>query len=449
MTRETVALRAVGDLANIRPAEAKRAVDQTHFYYELETAWFRKVRDAVRATGSLALVQGSSWGGLGCLQEIQTAVNANFDFAGKHSYWLHPHTTGGWAPTQVSFDNLPLTKYPQDNFFNFIYQQPAGIPFTCTEWTFPLPNDYNAEVAPFMAAYGALQGMAANHRFVVGDVDAPGFLNTTFGMFENPGQMAAEPPAYLLYVRGDVRQAPVIYRNALDETALHDPLRKRKLRNIESDTRFAMKFSGLACPSDTAFIGRVETSFDSKKYPAIWDKRTYQKCHDSKAKTITSVTGELIWNYDQGLVRVNTPKTQAVMGFLSKQTFESEALTMTLNDAYAVVHFSSLDNQPLAKSQSILVGLIGRTRNTGQVFGKRGEVYRYDRQGDAPILMEPVTAEFALKTGAKTWQVTPLNFNGDLLPDKAVRLNTERGALKGKLSNKEAGTVYFLLEAAR
>jgi hypothetical protein len=448
LTAETVALRGVNDLANIRPAEVKRARDQTQFYYELERDWFAKVRDAVRATGSRALVQGSSWGGPGYLQEIQTAVNANFDFVGKHSYWLHPHVQGGWGPTQVTFDNLPITKFPRDNFFNFIYQQPAGKPFTCTEWTFPLPNDYNAEAAPFMAAYGALQGLAANHRFVVGDVDAPGFLNTTFGMFENPGQMAAEPLAYFLYVRGDVQQAPVIYRNALDATALHDPLRKRKMKTVESDTRFAMKFGGLACPADTAFIGRVETSFDPRKYPAIWDQKTYQKCHDQEARTITSVTGELIWNYDQGWIRVNTPKTQGVLGFLNNQTFKAGGLTMTLNDAYAVVHFTSLDNQPLTKSRSILVSLIGRTRNTGQLFGKRGDVYRYEKQGDAPILMEPVTADFTLKTSAKNWRVTPLTFNGDALPDQTTALKAEQGAVKGRLSNKTAGAVHFLLEAA-
>jgi len=446
LSKESVALRNIGSLASIRPAEVNRAADQTKFYYELEVNWFSKVRDVLRSTGNRTLLQGSSWGGPNYLQEIQTAANANFDFAGKHSYWLHP--LGGWVPNAVTFENLPIEKSPKDNFFMFIYQQPAGKPFTCTEWQFPWPNDYTVEAGPFMAAYGALQNLSANHHFVVDDVDSAGFLNSIFGMFDNPAQMACEPLAHYLYVRGDVKPAPLIYRNALDENELHNPLRKRTLQSRESDTRFAMLFGGTPCPPEAAFIGRVELSFDPKKYPAVWDEKTYQKCHDEKAKTITSSTGELIWNYDQGWIRINTPKTQGVMGFLSNQTFQDGGLTATLNDAYGVVHFSSLDSRPVNKSHSIHIALVGRTRNTGQQYGKRGDLYRLDKQGDSPILMEPVTADFTLKTGAKIWHLTPLNFNGDPLTNQVATLETEHGILKAHLSNKEAGTVHFLLEAA-
>ena len=447
LAQTTVGLRGISDLSMARPADLKRVADQTKFYYELEVQWFSKVRDVIRSTGSRTLMQGSSWGGPDYLQEIQTAANANFDFAGKHTYWDHP--IGGWTPKAVSFDNQPVEKHPLDNLFNFIYQQPAGKPFTCTEWQFAWPSDYTVEAAPFMAAYGALQNLAANHHFVADDVEWPGSLNSIFGMFDNPAQMACEPLAYFLYVRGDVKSAPVIYRNALDETALHNALRKRNLRTKESETRFAMKFGGGTCPTDAAFIGRVEVSFDPKKYPAIWDEKTYQKCHDAKAKTITSVTGELIWNYDQGWIRINTPKTQGVMGQLSQQTFESETLNFTLNDAFGVVHFSSLDNLPIGKSASLFVSLVGRTRNTGQQYGKREDHYRLDKQGEAPILMEPVTAKFTLKTGVGTWRLTPLNFNGDPVPAKSVTLQAEGGVLKGQLSNKDAGTVHFLLEAVK
>ena len=445
LAQATVGLRGFSDLSMALPADVKRVADQTKFYYELEVQWFGKVRDVIRSTGSRTLMQGSSWGGPDYLQEIQTAANANFDFVGKHTYWDHP--LGGWSPKVVTFANQPVEKSPRDNLFNFIYQQPAGKPFTCTEWQFAWPSDYTVEAGPFMAAYGALQNLAANHHFVVGDVEVPGFLNSIFGMFDNPAQMACEPLAYFLYVRGDVKSAPVIYRNALDEAALHNALRKRDLRTKESETRFAMKFGGATCPTDAAYIGRVELSFDPKKYPAIWDEKTYQKCHDEKTKTITSVTGELIWNYDQGWIRINTPKTQGVMGMLSKQTFESEKLNFTLNDAFGVVHFSSLDNQPLGQSSSIFVSLVGRTRNTGQEYGKRADRYRLDKQGDAPILMEPVTVKFALKTGVSDWRLTPLNFNGEPVPAQSVVLKAEGGRLKGALSNKDAGTVHFLLEA--
>lgn len=442
----TYALRGVGDMAHPRTQELKRVADQTRFYYELETTWFQRVYDLIRETGSHALVQGSSWGGPGHLQELQTAVNAQFDFSGKHSYWLHPH--GGWTPIDVSFANKPITRSPRDNIFMFAYQRPAGLPFACTEWNFCYPNDYTLEAAPFMAAYGALQNFNATHRFNASTCNWPGFLNSIFGMFDNPATVILEPLAYFLFVRGDVKPAELIYRNALTEDDVHDATRKLKVSGGEqSKSRFYMKFGGQEVPTDACFIGKVELSLDPEKYPAVWNTEAYQTGHDEEAHMLRSTTGELLWNYGEGWIDIDTPRTKGVMGFLSNRMFDHNGLRMQLNDAYGVVHFSSLDDLPLNKTGSILVSLVGRTRNTGQKYDRRGTDWRLAKQGDGPILMEPVSVECSLDTTHKQWRLTPLDLNGNRIEEKRIELTAQNNTLDLSLSNKDPNACLYLLEA--
>jgi len=445
LSNKTVALREIGSLAHASAGDAKRVADQTRFYYELETGWFHRVEQAIRGFGSKLLLQGSAWGGPGHLQELQTAANAELDFATKHSYWLHP--AGGWTPRDVTFKNLPIERSIQDNFFQFTFEHPANKPFGNTEWNFCWPNDYTVEVAPFMAAYGALQNQAVNYRFVTGNVDNANFLNGIFGMFDNPSTIASEPLAYFLYVRGDVQTAPVIYRRALDNAALHDPFRNQGRKENQADSQMYMLFGAQAIPNDAIFAGRVELSFDPQKFPAVWDEHAYQAANDTQRKTLTSLTHELIWNYDRGFIQIDTPRTQGVLGFLDNQTVTGRSLQLKLNNAYGVVHFSSLDAKPLNETKRILVSLVGRTRNTGQQYAKRGENYKLQQQGEAPLLMEPVTADFELQTGHSQWRLRTLDYNGNPRPGTGELLAAVRGKITGKLSNRVANGVYFLLEA--
>ncbi len=445
LAQGTYALRGIGDLANCAAKDVKRAADQTRFYLGLEQAWFDRVEREIRSLGSQVMVQGSSWGGPGHLQELQTAANAKYDFAGKHTYWLHPH--GGWTPKVVTFANEPVTRHPGDNLLMFLYQRPSGKPFACTEWNFCWPNDYTVDAAAFMAAYGALQNLNANHRFLIGNVDYADFLNSIFGMFDNPATMAVEPFAYFMYVRGDVKTAPLIYRQALDQTALHDPLRKRDNKIAESENRFYMKFGGLDVPSDTAFVGKVELSLDPQQYPAVWDEAAYRNSHDIEAKTLTSLTRELAWNYGDGWITVDTPRSKGVIGFFANRTHGLGALALRLNDAYGVAYASSLDDQPVESSRRLLLGLATRTRNTGQTYSRLGKEFSLGNQGDAPVRMEPATADLRLRSPHAAWRLTPLDANGTPIPGKAVDLDAKDGVLACRLDNKAAAAWMFLLEA--
>lgn len=453
LTKGTVALLGIGSLANCASAHIKRAADQTQFYYELEQKWFKKVKKLIRSTGSKMLVQGSSWGGPGHLQELQAATNTCLDFTGKHCYWLHPH--GGWSPREALFGNEPIVKHPVDHMLTGAFQNVSGKPFAITEWNFCFPNDYFVDAAPFMAIYGALQNINANHRFCMGTPEIQSVKNDFFSIFASPGGLTTEPMSYFLYVRGDLKQAPVIYQNYLFPEALHNPKRNKSEDKTSSDNRFYMKFAKGNIPTEAMLVGGVRLSFDKEKYPPIWNEKLYKKAHNKEAGTITSITNEVVWDYKNYNITVKTPKTRGILGFLNGDTYKNGPLTMKLNDAYGVVSLSSIDNLPLEKSKEILLTMVGRERNSNQTLqeltrnGKRipgRENTRMGQIGTAPIISEPIEIELILKTEQKgVWKVIPLDATGKTIDNEEFTAIADKN-LNLSFSNKTYKSFNFLLK---
>ena len=187
-------------------------------------------------------------------------------------------------------------------------------------------------------------------------------------MFGSPAGMAVEPLAYFLYVRGDLRPAPIIHQEALTEAELFDPFRGRQERRAARGGRGYFPYSGgQPVPWDAMLVGGVRLSLDPAKYPAIWDEKAYNAAHDAQAGTITSLTGELVWDTHGEFVQAQTPKTRCVMGALQGK-HENGPLTMDLSRAYGVAGMASLDDTALQTSRRILLTLAGRDRNTGQMI---------------------------------------------------------------------------------
>ena len=163
LAKGTVATMGPRTVARAGEKDRKRGADEMRFYYKLETEWFGKVARTIRETGSKMLVQSTSWNGPAALREMESASEAALDFTGKHAYWLGP--PGRWGRGDVRVVNEPVERHPMDHLLLVCYQHVADKPFNITEWNFCYPNDYTTEAAVFMAAYGALQNVSANHRF--------------------------------------------------------------------------------------------------------------------------------------------------------------------------------------------------------------------------------------------------------------------------------------------
>ena len=101
------------------------------------------------------------------------------------------------------------------------------------------------------------------------------------------------------------------------------------------------------------FVGRVERTFDPKAEPVATDLSKYI---DRPDKTITSSTGEIRWDYGNGFVTVNSPRSQAATGFLAKAgLIKLGDITIESHNEYGTIHVISLDGEPLSRSKKILI----------------------------------------------------------------------------------------------
>ncbi|MFW6304098.1 MAG: hypothetical protein ACOC2L_05695, partial [Candidatus Sumerlaeota bacterium] len=158
---------------------------------------------------------------------------------------------------------------------------------------------------------------------------------------------------------------------------------------------------------------------------------------------VISSTGQLKWqsgdNPLSGFVTIDTPGTQAVIGFAQGRKLELGQASIELLSHYGAVYLTAdHPEKSIADDDKILVTAIARCRNSGMDFGpENSEVVK---KGKAPIIMEPVKATITLaRPGAK--RVVLLDHDG-LRTDKTIPVENGRFTIDGERDK----TPYYLVE---
>jgi hypothetical protein len=114
---------------------------------------------------------------------------------------------------------------------------------------------------------------------------------------------------------------------------------------------------------------------------------------------IVSDTGELSWRTAEGkdgLVSVDTPRSQALVGFVSANPkVQTRNLSADISNRFATITLSSLDGRPINLSNRLLLTTTSRTENSGTKWDARRA--NLTEWGTAPTLIEPVTGWIQLK----------------------------------------------------
>ena len=113
---------------------------------------------------------------------------------------------------------------------------------------------------------------------------------------------------------------------------------------------------------------------------------------------IRSDTSQLTWYHSapgMGLVTVDSPRTQALIGFLRSQEAGDGNLEAEVENKFCSIQLSSLDAKPISQSSRMLLIAGGRVENTGQRWNSAGtDVTNW---GDSPTLIEPVVGTLTLR----------------------------------------------------
>lgn len=234
--------------------------------------------------------------------------------------------------------------------------QVAGRPLSATEWNvspFPAPDRHTSPL--YVAGAASLQGWDALMQFAYAQspLEGPGGPSN-WEAYNDPGLMATLPAAALLYRRGDVQEAKTTYVFAPTPEQLFNqpisPTNSIALRTAVEKGRLM-----IAMPQ-TRELPWLEKSNIPAGAQIIRDPNQSQ-IDDMSATRAVSDTGELMHDWGQGTYTIDTPRSQAAMGWIGDQKIHLADVDIAVTTRNATVAVQSLDGKPISKAGAIMISL--------------------------------------------------------------------------------------------
>lgn len=403
--------------------------------------YYREMYDSMRKSGCKIPITGTNWTHTSGLVKSQEEM----DFTDSHHYFY----TWKWGNTERVCEHRPITGVPTV-CSSLAKMKIANKPFFISEWDVPWPNSYRAEGPIYYAAVGALQGWAgfAIHTYSYGtrleDMKVLGreqsspvggvpYREGIFSVWNDPAKFGLFYHSALILRRGDVEKANkkvAIQADKLDATV-----------TTAHKTQLEQHVCG------TIFDNKLPEGYDEIVNEA--DTIPFEE----PAK-IVSDNGQMWRDLKKKLGVIDTERTKVVYGTLSrggaaastrKNTdtgIELNGLTVNAYTDFGVIAMSSLTNDPIEKSNNILISAIGRARNSGAQFDGDKMI----ELGHAPIMAEVVAADIHLKIEngdkLKVWGVNAEGYYAGKCP-----ATYEDGVLSFRIGDELNPACYYLIVA--
>ena len=234
----------------------------------------------------------------------------------------------------------------------------ADYPLSVTEWNVsPFPVADRDTVPLYVAGTADLQGWDALMEFAYSQqgLDRPGGAGA-WESGNDPALMATLPAAALLYRRRDAKEARTTYVYAPTSAQLFD-------RSTTADNAVALRTAVekgrllIALPP-VHELPWLKPSTIPKGATVITDPQQPQIA--SNAEQAVSDTGELTRNWLQGTYTINTPRTQAAMGWIGSKGINLADVAIDVTTRNATVAVQSLDGNPIRAAGALLISLGAR-----------------------------------------------------------------------------------------
>lgn len=400
----------------VEGASPARLHDRMRFLAETERGYYGGFRRFIREElGCDALVTGTmAYGFLGLWSQ------QDMDYIDTHTYWAHPQFPSGWSETNWTIDQKSfVTHHAESKLFHDAATRLPNKPFTVSEFSHPAPNDYQAEGVPVVAAMAAAQDWDGVWLFGYAhenDWDADAF-DGFFSFHANPAKWGYVPLGAAIFREGGVEPLPVGYSWPLTRGDA-EPL--AELIDLHLTHDLAMMNGlldrwGLDRPA--ALRQRIAVTLDGEPAPLP----TYA----DSATTIDLQDGRLRAEGRGALVRVEAGGNGGLAD----------------DGGFAVFAAAAVDGEPLARSNRVLVALMGRCENTGMGFSSDRRTVG-DRWGSGPVRIEAIAADVAWPWTHQT-RLTALAPDGRPASPATIETLPGGGSLL-RLSPQHA-TMWYLL----
>jgi hypothetical protein len=389
------------------------------FLEETQRAYYTEMEGFLRdEVGVRVPMTGSNWSANSAL----LAALRDRPYTDSHTYWGHPAGDG-------SVPNTPMVASRGTVFGGLAFQKVPDKPFFVSEWDEPWPNEWRAELPCWMAAIAALQdwnGLTVytyRHSSAV-PVDT---LTGAFETFNDPARFGLFPAAAAMFRRGDVA-----------------PARGRTTVVIPLETAIAAGSPGpWNIPAFRALpeITGLQTAVTDAPPPAGPTLEPYEEAPEP-ADIRVSDTGQVWRSIPQRVGKVDSPRSQAVYGFLAAAgTLATSDLRVDCASEFATIALTSLSDAPLSDAHHLLLTAVGRAENSG---------FRYNllrakgvATGHGPILVEPISAAIGLRTDRRDLRVWAIGADGTRTG--TVPATWEDGLLRFQIG-PDARTMYYEIE---
>ncbi len=351
-------------LKAVREPQRQRMRDQVQFLAQLQRKFYADTARFIRQElGYRGLVNCSNWKTADdvLLDPIERWTYTAGDVIDHHGYFGGVHEGAGASySVRVGHRFQSRSALLSPEKLPIQVAQLADYPQIISELGWTNPNRYRADCTLVAATYGSLQGIDGIYFFAVGS----NFLrDTTIRKFPVSCPVVAGSffATALMYRRGDVPEAEAVHEVlrlkdlfALKGSAAVSPqaLDKLRARDVPADARLRGPVPAL---DPLAFyVGRVCRAFGDD--PAQSRMANLAAFIDRAGKVVKSLGGAATLDFGRGLLTVNTPRAQAVAGFLGEAgEVKLGDVSVRCGNEYAAVAVVSLDDQPISRSRRLLI----------------------------------------------------------------------------------------------
>ncbi len=395
----------------LRRAQAppERFYAEAEFYGDLQRSYFEGMEKYVKnVLGSKSLVMATADHSHSSSGYPILLATSTMDIIDGHTYWEHPEYYVHKSPMVNDPFNSTVAELSRSAI--------AGKPYTVSEVNEPFPNDYAGEGIPILAAYGGLQDWDGIFWYTFEPKIDPAwkpYVGDAFDISLDPVKMPELAQGALMFLRADVKKAHVTSERSYSQKQVFD----------------SMLLPATDRPFYTPGFPPYLPLEHEVRISSLNGPPTRPFGEISSTDPIVSDTQELSWyasRQQDGLVTVDTPRTQALIGFVKAQGKSVAHLAADVSNDFCAILLSSMDEEPVATSSHLLLIAGGRVENTGQAWNAAQT--DVTAQGGTPTLIEQVKGTITLRDLRGVRAVSVQAIDGAGQPFGAPLKAVERGA---------------------
>jgi hypothetical protein len=397
---------------------------------DLEHRFNRTMIDELRALGLRAPIATTSLWGQNVLFSIPSLTDS--DVIDTHSYGAG--------------EAFSANPHYLANFLSWIAAGHVhGKPLTITEWNVPYPETDRFTTPLYVASIASLQDWDAPmlYNYSQTGLDRPGAEEwnhriNKWSTFNDPAICGVMPAAAIAYRRRHVTPARTAYCLKLTPQQLLGtmltPENTATIRTLVEQSRLTI---GMPAVPELPWLKPSEPSAEVK---VVTDPN--RDFIPAGEVVVRSDTGELSRDWKEGIQTIDTPRTQAVSGWIGGKALETKDAAFQLKTRKAVVAITSIDDLPISSSRFLMITAVGQARPSPAThMGK----LMPDRPAEhLPFLSEPVVGSIAVRTRTSGLEILALGPDGKVVG----RTSAPRQGDTLTISLPAArGTLWYLLKA--